>query len=97
MPTVQELFDAGLANSTQRTYKSGEKRYNDFCNNFQLIPYPVSEGQLSYFVAYLYREGLSAGTVKSYLAMVRHSQIAQGDPQISEISRLEYIVKGMKR
>ena len=26
LPTVQELFTAGITNSTQRTYKSGEKR-----------------------------------------------------------------------
>ena len=40
-----------------------------------------------------------AATVKSYLAAVRHSQIARGlgNPHINEMPRLEYIVKGLKR
>ena len=80
-------------------HKSGDKLYNDFCNNFCLTPYHVTETKLSYFVAYLFKDGLSAGTVKSYLAAVRHSQIARGlgDPHISKIPRLEYIMKGLKR
>ena len=77
VPAVQELFEAGIANSTQRVYKSGDKCYNDFFNTFCLTPYPVTETQLSYFTAYLLKEGLSAATVKSYLAVVR-SQIARG-------------------
>ena len=88
-----------MANSTQRVYKSGDKRYNEFCSNFCLTLYPVMETKLLYFVAYLFKDGLSAGTVKSYLAAVRHSQIARGlgNPHISKMPRLEYIVKGLKR
>ena len=99
VPTVQELFAAGIANSMQRVYKSGEKHYIEFCNSFHLIPFPVSETRLSYFVAYLYKEGLKSGTAKSYLAAVRHAQTALGlgDPQISEMPQLEYIMKGFKR
>ena len=54
---------------------------------------------MSYFVAYLFKKGLSAATVKSYLAAVRHSQIARGlrNPHINKMPRLEYIVKGLKR
>ena len=61
---VQELFEAGIANSTPRVYKSGDKCYNDFCNTFCLAPYPVTETQLLYYEAYLFKEGLSAATVK---------------------------------
>ena len=64
VPAVQELFEAGIANSKQRVYKSGDKRYNDFFNTLCLTPYPVTETQLSYFAAYLFKEGLSAATVK---------------------------------
>ena len=40
-----------------------------------------------------------AGTVKSYLAAVRHSQIAigLGDPHMSDMPQLEYVVKGLKK
>ena len=64
---VYELFAAGMnwySKLHQRVYKSGDECYNDFCNIFCLTPYPVTETQLSYFVAYLFKEGLSAATVK---------------------------------
>ena len=54
---------------------------------------------LTRFVAYLYKEGLKAGTIKSYLASVRHAQIARGlgNPLIQEMTRLEYVIRGVKR
>ena len=53
----------------------------------------------SRFVAFLYEEGLSSATVKNYLAAVRHAQIALGlgDPNISSMPWLEYVLKGFKR
>ena len=40
-----------------------------------------------------------AGTVKSYLAAVRHAQIAigLGDPHMSDMPQLEYVVKGLRK
>ena len=37
--------------------------------------------------------------MKSYLAAIRHAQIARGlgDPNIAGMPRLEYIVKGVRR
>ena len=54
---------------------------------------------LVYFVAWLFREGLSSGTIKSYLAAVRHSQIALGlgDPHAGDMPQLEYVSKGAKK
>jgi len=99
VPTVHELFSAGLAKSTQRTYKSGSKRYVDFCNKYTLTPFPISESTLTYFVAFLYNEGLSAGTVKSYMSAARYTQIAMGfgDPDVGGMAQLEFVLKGLKR
>ena len=49
------------------------------------------------FEAHLYREGLVASTVKSYLAAVRHAQIALGlgDPKMAGMPQLEYVTKGL--
>ena len=95
--TVQELFSAGIAPLTQKTYRSGSKRFSEQYGISE--PFPVNEQVLVYFVASLYRGGLSGGTVKSYLAAVRHAQIALGlgDPHSAEMPQLEYVSKGVKK
>ena len=90
---------AGLATSTKRVYATGYKRYTTFCDCTQLAPFPASESTLQLFVSYLHQEGLSFGTIKSYLAAIRFEQIAQnlGNPNIHLMFRLEYVLKGIKR
>ena len=53
------------------------------------------KANLTYFVAFLYKEGLAASTVKSYLSVARCTQISLGfgDPNIAGIPQLEYVVK----
>ena len=59
----------------------------------------MTENILTHFVAFLYREGLKAGTVKSYLAATRYTQIALGlgNPHMENMSKLEYVIRGVKR
>ena len=54
---------------------------------------------MSAFVAFLYQQGLSATTFKSYLAAVRHAQIALGlgDPVMVGKPQLQYVLKGARR
>ena len=61
--------------------------------------YPASERVLMFFVAHLFTEHLSHGSIKSYLAAVRHAQICRGlgDPGIAAMPQLEYVMKGIKR
>ena len=96
MLTVQELFAAGLAASTQHVYWSGSMRYQKFCQQFNLQTYPATETILALFVASLFRKGLTAGTIKS---SVRYTQISLGlgDPHANALPQLEYVVKGLKR
>lgn len=99
-PTVQELFKAGLAPATLKVYKSGSNRYNSFCDMYNIPdPFPASEDTLLRFVAHLYKGGLKAGTIKSYLAAVRYAQIAigLGSPHMENMTQLEYVVRGVKR
>ena len=51
---------------------------------------------LSLFVAWLHSRQLAAGTVKNYLAAVRHTQIALGlgDPRMGNMAQLEYVIRG---
>lgn len=66
---------------------------------FGLTPFPTSEQSLSYFLAFLFQEGLSASSVKGYLSAVRHVQIALGlgDLKLGEMPQLEYSIKGLRR
>ena len=63
-----------VADSTSRTYKSGLNRYLSFCHKYNVpSPLPASESLLCYFVVELARQGLAPGTIKTYLAAVRHA------------------------
>ena len=99
VPVVQELLTAGLAASTLKAYKTGCGRYNCFCLHHGITMYPTSESILLQFVAQLFLDGLKAGTVKSYLAAVRHEQIGLRlrDPHMPDMPQLEYTIKGLQR
>ena len=96
---VHSLYQAGLAQSTQKAYATGKRRYMEFCRKIVVVPLPTTEKQLCCFVAYLREEGLRYQMVKSYLSAVRYMQISNdmGDPKIGSMSQLELVVRGMKR
>ena len=95
---MEYYFQNGLAASTQRSYNSGKRRYLKFCRIKGSAPVPTSEHQLCQFVAFLANEKLCHNTIKSYLAAIRHLHIAEGagDPGMSNMPRLEQVVKGVK-
>ena len=86
----------GLAKSMVKSYQSGITRYKSFCMRLRRPSLPVSEDTLSAFVASLAKEGVSHTSLKVYLAAIQHYQI-QGDPGISQMVRLEYVMKGIRR
>ena len=97
---VQELFAAGLAPSTLRTYRSASETYNRFCRENRLNPYPACDSVMCLLVAALYRKGIAGMSVKSYLAAaIRYSQVAVrlGDPQMADWPKLSCVVRGMKK
>ena len=79
-------------------YQTGKWRYSDFCRVANLTPFLASESIPATFVAFVYKVGLAAGTVKP-LAAVRHAQIALvlGDPNMACMPKLEYVTKGLWR
>ena len=60
---------------------------------------PASETLLCRFVAYVAREKLKHRTIKVYLSAIRFLHIVEGagDPFKVPLTRLEYILKGIKR
>ena len=98
-PMVHQLFEAGLAPSTRRAYSLGAERYTRFCTVAGRPPFPAREDTVMLFVSSLHKEGLAPGTVKSYLAAMRFEQISRemGDPGISRMPQLGYVLKCFKR
>ena len=68
------FFSKGLARSTLRSYLSGIRRYENFCQKMSCCPLPVSENILAAFVASLAKEGVSYSSMKVYLSALRFYQ-----------------------
>ena len=96
---ADEFFAKGLARSTVKTYSSGVKRYTAYCVRVGRVPLPTSEDLISGFVASLAKEKLSYASIRTYLSAIRYHQVAcgHGDPGIPQMSRLEYILKGIRK
>ena len=55
---VRYYFTKGLATSTQRTYKSAQDRFLQFCQARGFPPIPVSQSLLCMYVSYLAEQKL---------------------------------------
>ena len=65
------------------------KKFTTFCERFQVLdPFPVTEGLLCSFAAFMADAGLAPQTVKSYLAALRNTQLSLGLPDPREQSSL---------
>ena len=97
--SADEFFAKGLAKSTLKSYQSGIRRYKSFCVRLSRPTLPAREETLSAFVAALAKKGVSYTSLKVYLSAIRHYQIQNGlgDPGISRMARLEYIMRGIRR
>ncbi len=62
---VQTFFMRGLADSTHRVYRTGQKRYSDFCSKAGLHGVTASESVVCKFVAQLATEGRKHRTQSS--------------------------------
>ena len=81
-------------------YASAQNRYISFCQHTNATPFPVSVHLLCNFVAFIGSQGLKHQLVKTYLSAVRHAKISAGFPDPfnnSDLSRLEFVLKGLKR
>ena len=92
------FYSYGLAPNTQKSYTSGQKRYLEFCNKFNLTPIPPSEHTILLFISQLGEDGLAPSTVKSYLAAIRNLFINAGLSSINLYTpRVELVIRGIKR
>ena len=70
-----------------------------FCRAADFPPMPLVDHSLCIFGAYLAKEGLTQGTIKSYLSALHHYHIldSQGDPFAGDpFPLLQYVLRGIK-
>lgn len=96
---ANKFFAKGLADSTQRTYRSAQNRYLTFCREGNVRAVPVTEAVLCCYVSHLAKDNLKHKTIKVYLSAVRYLQIAErgDDPFQPSLLRLQYVLRGIKR
>ena len=96
---TQFLIEAGIATSTAKAYRSGQRRFLDFVRASEALLYAVSEETLCCFVAYLETCHLAYNTVKGYLSTVRHLLICRrrGEVFARPLPRLVYMLRGVRR
>lgn len=80
--------------STKRTYTSGQKRYLDFCELYNLKSLPADESTVLYFIAYLFDMGLKCSTIRVYLSSVRSLHIFEGHPIPVRTPKIQLALRG---
>ena len=60
----------GVALSTRRTYQAGVRSYLQFCDSYNIVPFPASSLTLHYFCSYI-AQCISHKTIKVYLSGIR--------------------------
>ena len=92
----------GLAQSTQKSYASGQRRFIAFCRQAGKLhpdgsPCPVEEWTLCLFVSFL-ADSIQHASIKVYLSAIRSLHIEQGFPDpLLNCLRLQQVMRGIKR
>ena len=92
----------GLAQSTQKSYASGQRRFYNFCLQAGKLhptgsPCPTDEWTLCLFVAFL-ADSIQHSSIKVYLSAVQSLHIEQGFPDpLLNCLRLRQVMREIKR
>ena len=94
---ASQLIKNSVANSTRRSYATGQSKYLEFCRRYGLTPLPATQRHLVLFAADLSLR-LSYVTIRSYLSAIRFLHLSNGytDP-IANTPQLSLLIKGAQR
>ena len=94
---ASQLIKNSLADSTRRSYATGQSKYLEFCQRYGLTPLPATQRQLILFAADLSLH-LSYATIRSYLSAIRFLHLSNGytDPTACT-PQLSLLLKGARR
>ena len=90
-PKVQSYFKRGLAESTQKTYKSALGQFHKFSVQYHVyMPFPLTEKLLCYFAVHLADWKLTPQTIISYIypAAACNMHIGLGFPNLHDHSTM---------
>ncbi|XP_019858872.1 PREDICTED: uncharacterized protein LOC109587091 [Amphimedon queenslandica] len=95
---VQRYFEHGLAPSSNRTYSSAKSCCMNFCHSAGLAPYPLSQGTLCLFAAFLAQRRLAPRSISTNLSAVRHLEVQSSATSStrSDWPYLQYVLRGIK-
>ena len=100
MADIRRYLNLSVADSTKRTYSTGEKRFIQFLSLYRPLhaqSLPTDEDTLIQYVAYL-AKSVKYSTIKGYLATVRHFHIRHGyQLNLRKFLRLHLVSRGIKR
>jgi integrase len=90
-------MDAALKPTTTKTYTSAQSRFLSFCSIYNQVPLPVTEDILLLYISYLFEDGLTASTIRVYLAAVRSLHIFSNFTYPTSMLRVRLALKGAVR
>ena len=98
MNDVTSYLSDSIAPTTRRTYNSGFRSYERFCDQHSLPIFPLREDVLELYVCSLARRKLAFATIKVYLSATQYRAILQGYAhRIAQMDRLFYVMRGIRR
>ena len=98
----QHLLSKALADSTQKTYASAQRKFLDFCFQFKLLnqngsAVPASELTILRFIGSLC-DSCQPSTIRVYLSAVRSLHVMHGFPDpLLDCCRVPLVLKGARR
>jgi hypothetical protein len=90
-------MESALKSNTHKTYSSAQTRFLNFCSQYSLSPMPVSEDVLLLYISFLFEQGLTASTIRVYLAAIRSLHIFSNEVYPTHLFRVKLALKGASR
>lgn len=95
---ASHLVSSSLSCNTKLTYHTALQSFTGFCQAMGITqPWPVPSWILSLFVAWIYKKGLSANTVKTYISGISYAHKINHLTDPTESFYFKSIMRGFKR
>ena len=91
---VYHLISSSRRPNTRRTYSSAQRKFMDFCNEYNFSYLPCSQQTLLYYIAFLYSKCFKLSYIKVYLSVIRSMHVESGfDNSLDDCIRLDLALR----